>query len=319
MKPDAEIQQALERSLGARVTLWERRPSPYRTSFVLDELDVRFEDGRELALLIKELDRGALSAEALEVKPSLLFDPEREIEVYERLLSGAELGTAICYATGADPARNRYWLVLERVPGVELYQVGSRASWEHAARRLARLHERLAGRKSRAPRLLRYDAELLRRWPARAARFAASDSRAELERIAAGYDPVIRRILDLPAGVIHGEFYASNVLVDDAEAPRRVCPVDWEAAGVGPCLLDLAALVAGNWTDEDRDAIAEAYLDGLTIARYPRPAVFREGLDACRLQLAMQWLGWSPTWSPPSEHASDWLREALELSARLGV
>lgn len=318
MIPDAEIRAQLERTLETRVIALERRPSAYRTSSALDELDVRLDDGRELALLVKELGRTALSEEAREAKPELLYDPLREIEVYDRLLADAGMGTATCYAAVSDPARERYWLVLERVPGVELYQVGRRATWEHAARALARLHGRLAGREGRVPRLVRHDAELLWLWPRRAASFATA-SRPELERIAACYEPVVQRILDLPTGVIHGEFYASNVLVDDAYSPQRVCPVDWELAGVGPGLLDLAALVSGGWTAEDRDAIAAAYLDALPAGTRPQPAVFREGLDACRLHLALQWLGWSASWSPPPEHASDWLRDALELSGKLGL
>jgi len=37
-------------------------------------------------------------------------------------------------------------------------------------------------------------------------------------------------------------------------------------------------------------------------------------LNCCRLFLAVQWLGWADKWVPPSEHAHDWLAEALELA-----
>jgi hypothetical protein len=33
----------------------------------------------------------------------------------------------------------------------------------------------------------------------------------------------------------------------------------------------------------------------------------------------MQWLGWAAEWSPPPEHAHDWLAEALTLGERLGL
>jgi hypothetical protein len=33
----------------------------------------------------------------------------------------------------------------------------------------------------------------------------------------------------------------------------------------------------------------------------------------------VQWLGWSPDWSPPAEHAHDWLGEALHLADKLGL
>jgi thiamine kinase-like enzyme len=53
---------------------------------------------------------------------------------------------------------------------------------------------------------------------------------------------------------LDGEYYASNIVV----AGQRVCPVDWELAGAGPGLLDLAALTTG-WSYADRAAIAAAY------------------------------------------------------------
>ena len=98
---------------------------------------------------------------------------------------------------------------------------------------------------------------------------------------------------------VHGEFYASNILV----SPGRVCPVDWEMAGIGPGVLDLAAL-ATAWEGADRARIVAAYAD-------ERGApVDEEDLDAARLVLAVQWLGWAEGWEPPREHATDWLAEA---------
>ena len=35
--------------------------------------------------------------------------------------------------------------------------------------------------------------------------------------------------------------------------------------------------------------------------------------------LAVQRLGWSDSWSPPEEHAHDWLAEALRAAERLGL
>ncbi len=315
-----ELELALVRRLGSagRVTQLERRPSEYRTSFPLEELDVRLAGGAELALVFKDVGRGSLDAAAIAAKPELLYDPLREIEVYERILAKAGLGTAECYGSVVDPGHGHYWLFLERIRGVELFQVGSRGTWEYAARFLARMHERLASLGDRTDRLLRYDADLLRMWPRRAAEFATG-GRSDLERIADGYEVVVERILALPMGVIHGEFYASNVLVDDAFAPRAVSPVDWEVAAIGPPLVDLAALVSGRWSGEDRRAIVCAYRSAVTRSDQAPSGAFQDALDACRLHLAMQWLGWSPDWSPPPEHATDWLADALELACALGL
>jgi len=90
-------------------------------------------------------------------------------------------------------------------------------------------------------------------------------------------------------------------------------------AAVGPGLVDLAALTAGRWSDQERVAMAEAYLEGLE-AGGGGPAGLQEllaALDDCRLHLAVQWLGWSPDWKPPPEHTQDWFAEALQLAGRL--
>ncbi len=117
----------------------------------------------------------------------------------------------------------------------------------------------------------------------------------------------------MPRTVIHGEFYASNVLVAGDAADPRVCPVDWELAAAAPGLIDLAALVSGGWSDGDRER------DRRRLPLRGRPGAFSaRQLDLARLQLAVQWLGWAePSWSPPAGQRHDWLGEALALAERL--
>jgi thiamine kinase-like enzyme len=92
-----------------------------------------------------------------------------------------------------------------------------------------------------------------------------------------------------------------------------VAAVDWEQAGIGPGLVDLAALTAGRWGEADRAEIAAAYAA-------TAGSDFDVGaLEACRLHLALQWLGWSPGWTPPVDHRQDWLEEAVKAAARLGL
>ena len=202
------------------------------------------------------------------------------------------MGTPICYDAG------EHWLLLEKVKGVELWQVGELETWVEAARWLARLHKHFAQRPPISRLLLRYDEDYLGVWAARARRADPS-----LERVLSAYDTVVRILSDQAPTLIHGEFYASNVMVSDS----RIVPVDWEMAGVGPGVLDLAALLTG-WGEEQRAAIVAGYGD-----------VVRETLDAAQLHNAIQWLGWAPNWNPPPEHAHDWLGEALAAAARLGL
>lgn len=281
-----DVQEALARG--------RRAPHAYRTSHALEELELVFDDGTRVELLVKHLGRDGLDGPARLAKPAFLHDPRRELDVYRRILASAGLGTARLYGANDEP---HSILLLEKVPGVALWQVGEVEVWCDVARWLARMHERLAGSVGEAY-LLRMDADWYRFWFAR-----ALERHADLEPLAARYDDVVERLAALPRTVVHGEFYPSNVLVDGA----RVCPVDWEMTGVGPGVLDLAALTSG-WADDERATIVAAYGD-----------VPEEALECARLHLAVQWLGWSPTWSPPPEHAHDWLGEALAAAERLGL
>jgi hypothetical protein len=332
----AEVRRELERALSERrgvpvsVTGLERRPCAYRTSFALEELDVELDDGGRLRLMLKDLSRAALHEDALAAKPALLYDPLREIYVYRDVLEGAGLGTAEYHGSRIDRARDRWWLFIENVVGDALWQIGEFGVWEEAARWLARMHASLAGRRADGGPLLRYDRELLGVWARRAAGFAddprSSWSAAERRRIrdlAARYGTVSEQLEALAPTFIHGEFYPSNVLVQQGGAVPRICPIDWEIAALGPGLLDLAALSVGKWTASERARLAAAYrsagVGGAETAAHLGDAEFERALDFARLHLAVQWLGWEPRWEPPAEHRHDWLGEALALAERLGV
>lgn len=320
----AELRTALEEQLAGRlrspVARVVRRPSAYRTSFALEELEVRLEDGTTVELMFKDLGPGALDEEARRAKPGFLHDPLREIETYRTILAPAGIGPAF-YGAAVDPEAGRHWLFVEKVRGVELWQVGEVETWQAVARWVAGMHARFSEKAeglAGPARLLRYDADLYRRWMPRALEFGDDRARATLEPLAGKYEQVVGRLAGLPATVIHGEFYASNVLVRDED--RGPCPTDWEMAAVGPGLLDLAALTSGTWTEEERTALALAYREAAGPMSVPGGEDgFLSALDCCRLHLAVQWLGWSPSWIPPPEHRQDWLAEAARAAQRIGL
>jgi aminoglycoside phosphotransferase (APT) family kinase protein len=326
---DASLHAALETALAARfgeaagLVAVERRACPYRTSFPLEELDVELRGGPRLRIMLKDLSHGSLAPDAARAKPRSLHDPLREIRVYRELLDGAGLGTPEFYGESTDPSTGRHWLFIENVEGDVLWQVGELVTWGAAAGWLADLHSRFAGVASGFGFLPRYDRPLWRRWIDRAVTFARDDGASgwtaeERERVlllAASYDQVVDRLAALPQTVIHGEFYPSNVLVGHGSDPatRRIAPIDWEVASIGPGLVDLAALTTG-WDTPDSAGIEAAYRE----QHEPQTGgqTFAEALAACRLHLAVQWLAWEPSWSPPEEHDRDWLAEA-EREARL--
>jgi aminoglycoside phosphotransferase (APT) family kinase protein len=321
---DSELRAGLERALaGVGLELEggiDRRPYAYRTSFPVEELQVELRGRGAVTLLFKLIDREELEPGAQLAKPRFLHDPEREPAVYRALLADAPAGPPEFF--GAVGEAERRWLFLELVEGRELFQVGERGLWEEAALWLARFHAALVpnlDRHRHEGRLLDHDAAFYRRWIGRAREFAGG---AELEWLAQRHDKVLEALLALPRTVLHGEFYASNVLVAadfghtlvGRKSAARVAPVDWELAAAGPGLSDLAALSSG-WPEADRRAIAAAYA-----AEPGVPAFDDRDLGFARLQVAIQWLGWAPPeWEPPEGQRHDWLGEAIALAEELGL
>lgn len=348
----SDLSAALERCLNdfsgtgsggrGRIIKLERQPSAYRSSFNLEELTVFFESGEHLSVMFKDLSWNTLLEGGKRLKPKFIYDPRREIEVYRRLLPQDILETALFYGSEVDEEAGRYWLFLEKVPGAELYQIGEFEVWQSVARWLAKFHALFADQTealSNDSSLLKYDELFYGEWMRRAQTFHLNDERFEAERVkkqlewlAGKYTKVIQRLMDMPRTLIHGEFYASNVLVSGAAAAppqalagqeqrRRVCPVDWERSGVGPSLIDLAALTGGSWNENDRWAIAQTYYDALPESPewFSNEEAFKNALGYCRLYLAVQWVGWFGRRNSFGAHAQDWLGEAVKLAESLGL
>lgn len=289
---DADLRDALAGALRRPVLALARRPGAYGSSYAIEDLDVTLDRrAAPLRVVFKDMASGASGA--------------REIEAYREVLGPAAIDAPDLYGAVGG------WLFLEYVDGVPLWQVGDDSVWEEAARWLAALH--CGGAPERVSRHLTcYDAAWFRRWLPRARELTPPGA---LDRLADGWERVVERLAAWPRTFVHGEFYASNVLV---QPHARIRPVDWEMAGAGPGLVDVAALVAG-WPPADRERLALAYLDALPAAGRPSRDDFLDALAHCRLYEAVKWLGWSAGWSPPPEHARDWLADALEAADEVGL
>jgi aminoglycoside/choline kinase family phosphotransferase len=311
---DTELRVVLGRELrrsraDVAVLAVRRAESRYRSSYPLEELLVQTTHG-QLEMIWKRVAPHELSEAARAAKPAFLVDPRREIDAYRNLLAPLGVGPRLY---GADTTRG--WLFLARVPGIELYQIGHPPVWQQVAAWLAGMHHQFArvpGAGHAPSRVVRYDRQFYRRFMERAlARDWPGRAGTAIRRLSSVHHDLVDRLVELPATILHGEFYASNVLVDPASERVAVWPVDWEMAAVGPALFDLAALVAGRWSSGQRALIADAYRHAGTDGIDRR--TFRDALACCRLQLCIQWLGWSDSWTPPPQHAHDWLAEACEL------
>ena len=299
--PTAELLSAIMRRPVTSVTVapWKRY-----SSHEMRDLTVSLADGRTVSVMLKGLHESAHLEEARRARPLFLYNPRREIEVYQHVLSRLDLDTPTFWGAHVDTDAGEYWLLLENMRGAVPMWECEFEYWTRAARWLARMHaaaNAAGGNTDPPPSLLRYDAAYYRRWADRAGEFCPPlRPIVQADRYAA----VIRRLCAMPASFIHGEFYPSNILVEDG----RIRPIDWETAAVGPALMDLAALSSGRLSDAHRDAIVTAY-----------GPVDPDELALCGLHIAVQWLGWSQRWKPSKHHEHDWLAEAIALAQRLGI
>jgi aminoglycoside phosphotransferase (APT) family kinase protein len=263
-----ELRDALDRLLSRalprrRIVHVETRPMPYASSFALDEIRVHFAGGGSVELVCKDTGEAAMLPDAQRIKPRFLYDPIREIATYESILAPLGIDAPHFYGRTIDERRGRYWLFLERVAGQPLTEVGDFDVWRQASGWLAQMHSRLASapavaRAAETVPLVQYDGAHWRRWMARASHHvhcAGTEPRSRRRRfasLASRYEAVVEAIAALSAGFVHGEFFASNVLAQTGASGVRVRPLDWEPAGIGPVLIDLAALNAGRWSDDAR-------------------------------------------------------------------
>jgi hypothetical protein len=326
---DEELRRCLEEALAEvldgspRVTELRRDPFEYETSFAIDALQVRLGNAEALDLLVKDVGAAGLSASAAVAKPPRALDPRREIAVYRSLLQGSGISAPRFYGATEDEKSGRAWLFLERVPGEVLADVGDTNAWRAAAAWAAELSS-AAGDRDPAidPVLLHRDRAWHEHWIAAATEACEASGRealaARLRRSAAA---LLDRLDALPRAFVHGELYASNVIVDErGSGTAPVKPVDWEMAGTGPFALDLAALVTG-WEAEEREAMCAAFheaLPGEAKASLSQEGL-REAVALCELALALQWLGWSSDWLAPAEHRRDWAAEAARLLEETGL
>lgn len=335
--PTEELRVVLSRALeqdgrSARLVDIERASFAYGSSWWLEELTLELDDHSRVALIFKDLVREANGSAARRVKPAFATDPTREPWVYQNVLIDATPGPPKMWAALNDVAAGRHWLFLERVDGAPLAQIGERDAWWAAAEWLGRFHSTTPLRSGIRGPLLVHSRKYHRQWLARALHVAqrnaessretrdtAGDRLARLRALAPTHERAVEQVLATTTSLIHGEFYASNVLIEQRRATFIAHPVDWEMTALGPPLLDLAALMSGSWSHGDRIAMAMAYREAARSEglRCPTLEDLLLGVAAGRLLLAVQWLGWAADWAAPEGHRNDWLEEAERCAREL--
>jgi hypothetical protein len=299
---------------GRRILTVVRRPAITASSWSLEAIRLVLDEDEPIDLVLKDLDRGLGGDGSATSKPPGIVHPAREGWVYRRLVGSTRFSVPRCDFPDRDGTRGHNRLLMEAIEGRRLAERRFGPAWEAAARWIARFH---AG--ARPPQVGRgpliHHTPALHRWWFRRA-IAIHPLRSELAALRRAHQRAIALATRSPWVPLHGEYYPANVLVE--EGTGRIRPVDWEMAGIGSGLTDLAALSTGHPLSE-RECLEEAYQGEARRAGHPVPRgrAFHRELTAARLLLAVQWLGWARGWEPPPEHRFDWLAEALECATEL--
>ncbi len=302
---------------GASVAELHSVPSPSATSYAARVVTARLGDGTTLRLFLKDFGTSQLFKEGADERRA------RELHVYRDLLPGAELGVpAFCGALWSEE-EGRFWMALELVEGAP---VADRefGAWPAATAWLARLQglygrnpERFEG----SPLLARHDAEFFASRADRAlfsARRVSARALRRLRGILYGYDEFVALMAEQPRTLVHGSFRPENVLLSEPEAPPRTCVVDWELAGIGAPLYDLARLCDGF-----RGARLERLLDSYAAeaakrgVAVPERGPMIEALDCFSLHRVVKAISHALEKGRTRRQVSDWLGYGETLRARL--
>ena len=127
------------------------------------------------------------------------------------------------------------------------------------------------------------------------------------------------------------EFDERNSIVENVSERWNASSESWENTTKGEKTYDSDGNIikdsrykwdafSGNWTEEERAALIQAYLGAMQPNRQlpQNQDDLLQHIACCQLHLAMQCLGWAPNWSPPAEHKQDWMQQAVGLGDQLG-
>src|SRR5205823_3089663 len=132
---------------------------------------------------------------------------------YRRIVGPAGIGPRVL-AAAAERERSGPWLLLEKVPGVELWQIGEMRVWRDVARWLGGFHGSFASRLDEAraanPYLIDCSEDWFRFWRERALSALSGSPDARAPAVAAvleSFEEVVGTLASLPRTLIHGELY----------------------------------------------------------------------------------------------------------------
>ncbi len=251
-------------------------------------------------------EQGELSATDA-TRDAHILRSARELHFYEELAPHCGVAVPRSLFAAMDLVDNRMVLLLEDLSGLRFGDVLTGCSVDDAALvvgSVARLHGMWWGRGLPMPWLAGWtgdhDAAQVRlqrnvaRLPDHVISTFPEDIQTLLEWLAGGaYTRILDGLSAAPRTLIHGDLHLDNIAFRDSSAAARPVITDWQTAGIGPAVVDLATCLSGTLDVADRgrteaDLLA-IYHDGLIeagVSRYSRADLERDyGLALVR-QLA---------------------------------
>ena len=221
--------------IGSDVSITNRELSRYRSTYAIEKVSVTTEEGPlDLVCKYGPANPGQRGGH--------LRGPAYEGDVYQHLFPSPHLATPPCYGTfGLD--EEAVCLVLGEVPGYRVHHSTYPRGLVWACRDLARFHRWTTHGLPKRHNVFN---------PAHLTEVVKDLSQTSMvpSRFLSSMATVIATLARARTSVVHGELYPQNVIVNETGP----VVIDWESAGLGPGVLDLAVLTQGSW---DPDLVAE--------------------------------------------------------------
>ena len=265
-----------------QITVVGRKLHSRASTFPLEIVTCRFGDGQMLSVACK------YSADRENRCYGHRGGVPYEAEVNRSVLGPRGVSAPHFHGTYQDPDTGWIWLVIDYLENATT-SGETKHGLESAANWLGRFHAAHEGHMAGNTELHTYDLDYYIGWAERTMEFTRpfAEDLPWLAALCTRFKDVVPVLLDRPATIIHGEFFQSNVLVEDGVT----YPVDWEAAAVGPGEIDLAS-VTDKWPAATVDRCIAQYQE----ARWPNgaPADLEMTLDVARVYWLFRWLGDTP-------------------------
>ena len=265
-----------------RITVVGRQMHSYASTFPLEIVTCRFDDGQILSVVCK------YSADRENSCYGHRGGVAYEAEVYRNVLGPLGISAPRFHGTYEDPDTGWIWLVIDYLENAST-SGEIKHGLESAANWLGRFHAAHEGHIAGNAVLHTYDLDYYVGWANRTMAFTRPFAKdlPWLAALCTRFQELVPVLLDRPATMIHGEFFQKNVLVEDGVT----LPVDWEAAAIGPGEIDLAS-VTEKWPAAMVDRCMAQYKK----ARWHdgEPADLEATLQIARVYWMFRWLGDTP-------------------------